>query len=136
MGLHWLKDVQSLLPCAPGESNARGTTWWVRSNTFKPQTDLLSALALKKAPSIVFLIHQESPRSHSAWWPPCSLWPETEPPQLLLSSTHAFMLGPARKCTLLPSPSPPQDIPPPASTLSLTVLILLYPFHLRGLNVL
>lgn len=50
----------------------------------KQQIRLASALGLQKAPSMFFLIHQEFPKSHSPWWPPCSWWLETKPPQLLL----------------------------------------------------
>lgn len=134
-GLQQLRDIQAILLRELGERKAQGTAWRMRSNTLKPQTDLVSSLALKKAPRTAFLIHQESPKSQLCGLPPCSLWPETEPPQLPLLSTHAFMLVPTRKSTLLPFP-PQQDLPAPASTLSVTLLILLYPFHLLGLNTL
>lgn len=134
-GLHRLRDVQTLLVWAGRE---QGTGHRVAGGDPTLVNHRLSwyLLLLSRKLLALFFSFTKSPKSHSAWWPPCSLWPETEPPQLLLLNTHAFVLAPTQKSTLLPSPSPPQDLPPPASTLSLTVLVLLFPFHLRGLNAL
>lgn len=59
--------------------------------------------------------------------------PEAEPLQLLLSSTRLHV-GSFQDIHVAPPHS--QDLLASASTVSLTMLILLFPFHLRGLNAL